>query len=136
MASQVRRTTASLVLLGGVALMTACGSPSSAGTDGPTERRTSAPDCPAEVRYHGVGYTAYRLIRLEPTRLGHAQPVCAGSRQGAGAGPVTVWRVPGQPPSKVIGRASEDGRYAVYVADSVLPDERARVLTAVRSARR
>jgi hypothetical protein len=101
-----------------------------------TKVRTAGADCPAELRYHGINFTAYRLARVEPTRLGRAQPVCGGTRHVNGAGLVTVWRFAGQSPHKVIGRARYDGRYVVYVADSVLPGDRKRALAEVRSDER
>ena len=136
MARQIHATAAALLLLVSVALRTACDSSSRRRPVVQTEVRTVGPDCPAELRYHGVNFTAYRLTRAEPTRLGRAQPVCGKTRQTSGAGPVTVWRFPGQSPSKVILRARYDVRYLVYVADSVLPGERRRVLAEVRSDKR
>jgi hypothetical protein len=133
MASQAHAAAVCLLLIGTVALTAACDSSASVGTAAKAQVRTAGHDCPAELHYHGVNYTAYRLTRVQPTRLGQAQPVCGETGQGTGAGRVTVWRFPGQSASKVIGRASSDGRFAVYVADSVLPVERTRVLAAVRS---
>ena len=136
MASPVHAAAAGLLIVGSVALSAACDSSSRVGTAARTEVRTAGHDCPAELRYHGVNYTAYRLTSVQLTRLGRAQPVCGETRQGTAEGPVTVWRFPGQSASKLIGRVSNDGRFAVYVADPVLPRDRTRVLAAVRSDER
>jgi hypothetical protein len=90
MSSHLQVAAAGLLLISSVGLTTACDSSSSVGTAAKTEARTAGDDCPAQLRYHGVTYTAYRLTRVEPTRLGQAQPVCGEKGQGAGAGPVTV----------------------------------------------
>ena len=62
--------------------------------------QTTGPDCPAQLRYHGATYTAFQRHRFaheQPTKLGSATPVCAGTTIAAGD-PVTIWSVPGGAP--------------------------------------
>ena len=130
MASHLHRMAATLILIGSPSLTTACRSSSSMGT---AVRQTAAFDCAAQLRYEGVSYTAYRLTKVQPSRLGDAQRVCGRSPQRIGEGPVTVWRFPGLPATQVLGTASANGRFAIYVADSVPPGERSRIVAALRS---
>jgi hypothetical protein len=99
--------------------------------------QTTGPDCPAQLRYHGATYTAfqrYRFAHEQPTKLGSATPVCAGTTIAAGD-PVTTWSVPGAPPAEVIGRQAYPKRFVVYVADTVKRSDRARILSAVAATR-
>jgi hypothetical protein len=89
------------------------------------------------LRFHGVTYTGFRRYRFtqeQPTRLGSATEVCAGTDVVVGE-PVAIWSFPGWSPSEVIGRRVFPSRFVVYVADSVKPRKRARVLAAIRSSR-
>jgi hypothetical protein len=116
-----------------LALTSGCDSSSSTAQ----EFQTPGPDCAAQLRFHGVTYTGYRRYRFtkeHPTRLGSAVPVCAGTTIDAGD-PVAIWSFPSWSVSKVIGRQVYPQRYVVYVAESVKPRERARLLAAIRSSR-
>lgn len=99
--------------------------------------RTTGPDCPAQLRYNAATYTAfqrYRFAHEQPTKLGSATPVCVGTTITAGD-PITIWSLPGEPPAEVIGRRVYPKRFVVYVADSVKPSDRARILVAVAATR-
>jgi hypothetical protein len=94
-------------------------------------------DCPTHLRYNGATYTAfqrYRFTHEQPTRLGSATQVCAGTTINAGD-PISVWSLPGGPPADVIGRRVYPTGLVVYVADSVKRPDRARVLAAVAATR-
>ncbi len=102
-----------------------------------TAARTTGPDCPAQLRYDGATYTAfhrYRFAHAQPTELGSATPVCAGTTIAAGHS-VTVWTLPGGSPTDVVGRRVYPRRFVVYVADSVRRADRTRILAAVAATR-
>jgi hypothetical protein len=128
--SQGRMLTRTLLLVAILGTTGACDS--SSGTD-----QVAGPDCPAQLRFHGAPYTAYRRRRFThelPSRLGTATPVCMGTKIVAG-GPVAIWAFPGWSSSEVIGRQVYPRPFVVYVADSVRPSQRTHVLAAIASSR-
>lgn len=91
---------------------------------------TATRDCAAELRFHGVSYFGVRFTRHPSTRVGKAFEEC-GNEVVTGAHPVVVWSVPGVSPAQLIARRIPHGRFAVYVATSLPPKERARLLRAI-----
>ena len=120
MASLRRDIATAVAIAATVGVTAACGASS----------QTSEPDCASQLRFRGVTYTAYRVTHQHPTKVGFATPTCSGKPVADGHR-VAVGAFPGHSPSNVLGRQSVDGRFAIYVADSVTPGERSRILAAV-----
>jgi hypothetical protein len=121
---QLVATVAILTGLGGVsACRSAIGTSSATGV----AVIGAEPDCTSQVRFHGVTYTAYRLTRAHLRKVGVATPTCSG-QVVPGAHAVPVWSLGGHSPQRVLLRRTDQGRFAVYVADSLTPTERGRLL--------
>jgi hypothetical protein len=89
------------------------------------------------LRYNGATYTAiqrFRFAHEQPAKLGSATQVCARTAIAAGD-TLTIWSLPGKPPTRVIGTRVYPRRWVVYVADSVKPSGRTRILAAVAATR-
>lgn len=93
-------------------------------------------DCAAQVRADGIVYTSYGHTEQPATQHSSAQeadcsdvgPDAEGAVFPATARLVTTWRFADYPPAKVVGVRSDSGdTFAVFVADSVSPQERDRI---------
>ena len=99
-----------------------------------TAVQTNEPDCPSQLRFHGATYTAFRLTDQHSRKVGLATPACSDKAIDDGHR-VTVWALPGKSPAEVLVRRNVSGRFGVYVADSLSPDERDQVLRSLRATR-
>jgi hypothetical protein len=93
-------------------------------------------DCAAQVRADGVVYTSHGYTDRRPSKHSWAEEAdCddvgadpAGSVFPESPRHVTTWRFADHPPAKVLGvRTGDTDTFAVFVADSVPPDERDRI---------
>lgn len=94
-------------------------------------QQTSA-DCSAQVRADGIVYTSYgHTERKASTHLSAEVADCddfgrdaAGSVFSETPPKVATWTFAGYPPAKVLGVRVGKDSFAVFVADSVPPEER------------
>ena len=93
-------------------------------------------DCSAQVRADGIVYTSYGFTESSATKFSSAEAAdcedvgrdAAGSVFSESPPTVTTWRFAGYPPVKVLGvRSGNTDSFAVFVADSVPPEERNRI---------
>jgi hypothetical protein len=107
----------------------ACGGPEAGGSAG-------AADCTAQIQSDGVVFTSYGYTSNTGSKYGIAlEAVCEdvgadarGSVFTDESRQVTTYRFPGYPPSQVLGvRYSPDEDFAVFVADSVSPNDQDRI---------
>lgn len=96
----------------------------------------SAVDCPDQIRAEAAVYTWHGSAEQHATA--HATADLAecddagedpqGSVFPADPAQVRTWTFDGHPSAKVLGVANPDGSFGVFIADSVTPDERERIV--------
>lgn len=105
----------------------------------------TASDCSAQVRADGIVYTSHIYTERSATEFSSAEeadcedfgPDAAGSVFPESPRHVTTWRFANYPPAKVLGvRFGNTDSFAVFVADSVPPEERDRIYEDLASGRR
>jgi hypothetical protein len=93
-------------------------------------------DCSTQVRADGIVYTSIGYTERSATKHSSADeadcedvgPTAAGSVFPESPRRVTTWRFANYPPGKVLGvRSGNANSLAVFVADSIAPDERDRI---------
>ena len=93
-------------------------------------------DCSAQVRADGIVYTSHGYTERSATKHSSAEeadcedvgPDATGSVFPESPRHVTTWTIANYPPAKVLGvRSGNMDSFAVFVADSVSPDERDRI---------
>jgi hypothetical protein len=92
-------------------------------------------DCSAQVRANGIVYTSHGYTRRNATKHSMAEEAdcedvgqdAAGSVFPESPRHVTTWTFAEYPATKVLGVRSSKGSFAVFVAESVPPDERQRI---------
>ncbi len=93
-------------------------------------------DCQAQVRSDGIVYTSYGHTERRATKFSSAAEADCEDVGANPAGPVfpksprtvTTWRFADYPPVKVLGvRSGNTDSFAVFVADSIPPEERDRI---------
>ena len=95
----------------------------------------TAGDCSAQVRADGVVYTSHGYTERNATEHSTAEEAdcedvgqdAAGSVFPESPHRVTTWTFARYPAAKVLGVWSGKGSFAVFVADSVPPEERERI---------
>ena len=99
-------------------------------------------DCSAQVRADGIVYTSYGFTESSPTKFSLVEEAdcedvgqdAAGSVFSESPRTVMTWRFAGYPPVKVLGvRSGNTDSFAVFVADSVPPEERDRIYNELAS---
>lgn len=83
----------------------------------------------------GIVYTSHGYTERKATKYSSAEeadcqdvgPDAAGSVFSESSEQVTTWTFAGHPPAKVLGVRSGRDSFAVFVADSVNPEERDRI---------
>jgi hypothetical protein len=92
-------------------------------------------DCQAQLRADGTVYTSYGYTERSATKFSSADEAdcedvgedAAGSVFPEHPRQVTTWVFPGYPPEEVLGVRLDQDSFAVFVADSVSPEERDRI---------
>lgn len=92
-------------------------------------------DCSAQVRADGIVYTSYGYTERNATKHSRAEEAdcedvgqdAAGSVFPESPRHVTTWTFAKYPAAKVLGVRSGQDSFAVFVADSVPPEERERI---------
>jgi hypothetical protein len=116
-------------------VVTGCAGNGGSQTAGNGGSQTSS-DCSAQVRADGIVYTSHGYTERSATKHSSAEeadcedvgPDAAGSVFPESPRHVTTWTFANYPPAKVLGvRSGNKDSFAVFVADSVPPDERDRI---------
>lgn len=103
---------------------------------GPAKPPAAAADCTSQIRTHGVIYTGYAYTQTRAVRYSTADeadchdlgPDAEGSVFSDTPKQVAVWTFRGYSPDEVLGVRFDNKSFAVFVAESVAPHDRNRIL--------